>query len=113
MERLKVFIDRLTHEDIFNYSVPSFLKNEKNLKFDKEILIKGKAYLVNDYLIINLFLKTSCYIPCIICNDFTKYLIEEKLYLNILLKDIKGAIYDFSKKKKKFILKKITKIKKF
>ena len=71
--------------------------DEKDLKMNFPIQIKGKAYLSNDFLVINFSAKTQFQMPCSICNEFiTEDLAIENYYETIPLSKIKSSIYDYT-----------------
>jgi hypothetical protein len=66
------------------------LENENELIFFNPILVNGRAYLASENLIINLNIKFSISMPCIICANLTKQELEIKnLYITEELKNIK------------------------
>jgi DUF177 domain-containing protein len=85
---------------------PSFLEiDEPELKFKKNIIARGRAYLANDYLIIQAKLEVYATLPCSICNE----LIEEKLnvedfYHAEKISDIPSLQFDYSELLREMIL---------
>ena len=45
---------------------------DDSLKFDSRIEIKGNTYLAEDHLVIQLDIKGSAIMPCLVCNKETK-----------------------------------------
>jgi uncharacterized metal-binding protein YceD (DUF177 family) len=72
--QFEINLDRLKNEEVFTFdeeSPPAFLDiEEEALKFTAPIVIKGKAYLTSDHLILNLSVSTKATLPCLICNEF-------------------------------------------
>lgn len=80
--------------------IPSnFLEiSEDDLKFQEDIQIDGKAYLANNYLIINISIKTTYHMICSICNNLKPFNLNIKnIYYSKELENIKNGIYDFTK----------------
>ena len=111
-DALKLYIDRLKNDDeeSINETVsPEFLNScEKDLSFHNQVVVSGQAYLANQHLILDLKIHTLASIPCAICNEQTKVLIEvDDFALTVELGEIKSAIYDFSDDIRHAILLKI------
>lgn len=99
MESIKIFVDRLKNGQTLGIDEvlsPLFLEiDEKELFFKESVFVKGKAYLVDDHLLIQLSINTEALLPCSVCNELTKFVIGIKNFnITILLADIRGAIYD-------------------
>jgi len=77
---------------------PSFLDvDEKEVKFKDPVEIKGKIYLASDDLILDVSAKTYVTMPCSICNEQIKYLLDIKNYIYTQpLTEITQANYDYS-----------------
>jgi len=70
--------------------------SEKELSFPYPVKIKGKAYLTQDHLILNLDLTTKAIVPCAICNDSANIEIGVKnIYNTTPLDDLKKGVYDY------------------
>jgi len=72
---LQIHIDYLKNEYIYNFekTIPFEeldIGQEKELKFIKPLLIEGKAYIANEFLILVLNIKFYVSLPCSICNEF-------------------------------------------
>lgn len=98
---LKIYIDRLTGEKterIEETLDPSFIAvDEKDLQFHTPVVLKGKAYLAEDHLIIQLIVQTEAEIPCAICNESVKKKIDVKgFYHTEDLANIRGHVYDYT-----------------
>ena len=98
---LKIYIDRLSGEKtekIAETLSSSFIDvNEKDLKFKGPVSLKGKAYLAEDHLIIQLDVEAEALIPCAICNET----VEKKLHIRGFyhteeLEKIRGQVYDYT-----------------
>ena len=95
-----VFIDRLTEgktQSIDEKVLKDFFfEDEEALKFAPEVLVKGKAYLTNDHLVLDIEVKTEASMPCIICEKFVPFSLEiEKQTLTIPLEEIKSKIFSY------------------
>ncbi len=100
-EAFKIWIDRLTEgrvQKINNTFDPSFMEiDEKELKFRAPVVVAGEAYLAEAELIIHMTAKTKATMPCAICNEMLDTDLKvENFYHSIELKEIEGAIFDFS-----------------
>jgi len=98
--QLKVYLDRLRggKEELIEATLsPSFIDViEKDLKFGHPISIKGKAYLTNDHLIIQLKVETKATLPCSICNQqIDTPVVVPKFYITEEISGIKGHVYQF------------------
>ena len=80
MEKMKdfddfeIYIDRLRNnkEERINKIICASLLdlNEKEIKLAEDLKISGKAYITNDFLIINFStISVKILMPCIICNE--------------------------------------------
>lgn len=96
----KIYVDRLRggKEQHFDESLdPSFLEiDESDLKFDKDVQLKGNAYIAEDELILHWDIKAEAIIPCSICNQPVPVEIEiENCYQSIPLEEIRTGVFDF------------------
>lgn len=75
---------------------PKFIDiKEPELKFLDPIEVKGRAYIVDDFLLIHLNAKTLATMPCASCNEMKKAkLILENFRINEPLESVKET-YDF------------------
>lgn len=106
---LLIYIDRLEEgkEHIIEDSLdPSFMElNEKELQFKKNIIFNAKAYVANDYLVIQGKVKAYPILPCLVCNEPTESPIEiDHFYHTEKLSDIKGARFDYLELLRELIL---------
>ena len=97
---LKIYTDRLLNGEveIIEETAPSQLIsiNEKELKFKDPILLLGKAFLANDYLIIELKIETIAQLPCAICNATVAHTICIPSFRHIeCLANIKGQVHRY------------------
>lgn len=94
----KIFVDQLKNghvEKIDEKFSPAFLDiHEKELKFDKDVLVKGEAYTADGDLILHLDIEACATLPCSICNEpvFVEINIKN-LYHYVPLEEIKGALF--------------------
>ncbi|MCB1109577.1 MAG: hypothetical protein KDK64_01225 [Chlamydiia bacterium] len=98
---LKIYIDRLTGERmerIEEHLGPEVMDvEEKDLQFHAPVALKGKAYLAEDHLIIQLKIETEACMPCAICNEFVKKkIVLKNFYHTEELVNIRGQVYDYS-----------------
>jgi uncharacterized metal-binding protein YceD (DUF177 family) len=98
---LKIYVDRLSHErteKIEETLTPEVVDvDEKDLKFQSPVSLKGKAYIAEDHLVIQLDIGTEALIPCAICNNGVKRQITIKgFYHTEELEKIQGHVYDYT-----------------
>lgn len=96
---LKIFIDRLVDgkvETIDERLAPALMNNaDKVVVFADPIYVTGKAYLAEEFLVLNLDIQTSYKVPCKICSeDLTKSFVKLGVYFTQELCEIKGKVYD-------------------
>lgn len=109
MENFKIYLDQVSHghTTLIDENVsPSFLKiNEKELKFLKPVIVKGKSYITEEMLIFHLDISTSASMPCSICNEFCDFEIYLKnFYFTEELGKINSAFYDYGELVREAIL---------
>ena len=99
-KQFEIYLDRLKNEEVCvieEESLPAFLDiEEEALKFTAPVVIKGKAYLTSDHLILNLSVSTQATLPCLICNEFFSIpiIIEEFTHAEALA-EIGNHIFNF------------------
>lgn len=98
---MHIFIDRLKKEEVLHIKeeTPSaFLEiSEPELSFKDPVHISGKAYIVEDHLILQFNIQTTCDVPCCICNTlFTKNINIQSFYHAQPLEELKLPIFDYS-----------------
>lgn len=108
-EAFKIWIDRLTEgrvQKIDTTFESSFLEiDEKELKFRAPVVVAGEAYLAEAELIIHLKAQTKATLPCAICNEMLDAELKvDNFYQSIELKEIEGAIFDFSSQLREALL---------
>lgn len=65
--------------------------DEVQLKFEKQLHLKGSAYLSGDHLVIRFDVETEARMPCSICNEMTSVPISvKKGYHTVPIEEIKG-----------------------
>ncbi|MCB1107415.1 MAG: hypothetical protein KDK76_04890 [Chlamydiia bacterium] len=106
---LKIYIDRLSNErteKIEESLSPEFMDvREKDLQFKSPVSIKGKAYLAENHLVIQLSVETNAHIPCLICDEWVeKKLTIKTFYHTEELENIKGQVYDYTNPLREAIL---------
>lgn len=72
-EGFKIYIEQLKdgHEETINELFdPSFLRiDEKELQFREPVSVQGRAYIANEDLVLELNAETTCFMPCLVCNE--------------------------------------------
>ena len=106
---LKIYVHQLTdgQTEVIEETVsPELLEiKEKDLQYQKPINLFGKAYLAEDYLIIQLKITTEATMPCLICNESVqKNLTVHSFYHTEEVANIKGHIYDYTQPMREAIL---------
>ena len=96
---LEIYVNRLGEEkvELIDVEMPPELLDvdEKDLQLENPAKVKGKAYLANDHLVLNLDVRTIAIVPCTICNDPVEVAITlDDFYYTEKLSDIKGATFD-------------------
>ena len=99
--QFKIYIDRLrdgSSSEIAEVVDRDLMQTEeKELNFKDPIHITGQAYVANDFLIIDISIKTNAYLPCSICNKDAAFPVIVKWYKHTVeIKNIKSSIYDYS-----------------
>ena len=100
-EFFKIFVEQLRdgHSEKISENVsPEFLHvNETDLVFQKDVAIKGEAYLADESLVLHLNVATEAILPCSICNEKTAVKVKiDNFYHAEPLSEIKSGIYNFS-----------------
>lgn len=95
-----ILIDRLKNgssQAIDETLNPEFLEiEEEDLRAESEVKVKGKAYLTESELILNLNAATKVMMPCSICNQMTHVdLAIENFYHAHPLDEIPSGVYSF------------------
>lgn len=96
---LNIYIDRLTGgkvELIDEELQPDFLSvKDGQLKFNSPIKVSGKAYLAEEFLVLNLNIETSYTFFCTVCaEEMTASFLKEGLYLTEEIVQIPSHVYD-------------------
>lgn len=103
----QIFIDRLMNgeEQEIDWDLPSTLLDIKDDKvcFTPEVSVKGRAYLAEDFLIIQVNISAIAILPCIVCNNnVEKPIVIEGFYHAEPV--TKERIFDFTEKLRDAIL---------
>lgn len=98
-DAFKIFVEQLREghvEKIDEEFSPDFLDiHEENLVFGEPVIVKGKAYLAEENLILHLEIDTYAKLPCTICNESVSLPISlHNFYHSEPLKEIKGAVFN-------------------
>ncbi len=96
----KIYVDRLRDGQeikIEERVSPDFLEiREPDLAFQKNIEVKGVAYLAENELILNLSILAEALVACSICNEKVPIGIKiENFYYAKPLSEIKSSIFNF------------------
>lgn len=97
----QIWIDRLKcgQTQLINESLPPDfldLAKEDDLRTEAPVLVKGKAYLTESELILNIDASTRIRMPCSVCNQMTETeLALDNFYHTQPLEEIRSGIYDF------------------
>jgi hypothetical protein len=103
----QIFIDRLANgqEETIAWKLPATLLNvqEDVLFFPTEITVEGRAYLAEEFLIIQVDISTTAMVPCTVCNKMVEkqIVIDEFYHAEPLSKE---KIFDFTEKLRDAIL---------
>lgn len=108
-EGFKIYVDRLQEgaveaiEEVFS---SNFLEQKsEELSFEKDVAVKGNAYLADHELIVHLDVHTEAEVPCSICNNLVKVPIDlEGLYLVESLDKNSSGVYLFKEPLREAIL---------
>lgn len=97
---LIIYVARLSEErteEIEEILSPKLIDvSENDLQFQSPITLKGKAYLAENHLVIQLDLETEVTIPCLICNEpIKKKIAIPSFYHTEELENIRGQVYDY------------------
>ncbi|MBA2726669.1 MAG: hypothetical protein H0U49_00650 [Parachlamydiaceae bacterium] len=108
-DSFKIFIEQLRDgrtEEIEESHSPDFLDiNEDELKFKRDVLFEGQAYLADDNLLIHLKIETFATVPCSICNNPVEVKIEiPNFYHMEPVAEIKTGTFDFAEVLREAIL---------
>ncbi len=95
-----IYVDRLRtgkEEKIEEVFPPDFFEvNGPELSFEKNVLVKGKAYLATDTLILDLNIETEASLPCSICNQKTSVPIVLRHVIHAVpLEEIPSKVYSY------------------
>lgn len=109
LQECQIYIDRLKEgkELQIEETVSSkFLEvDDDSLSFRDDVKIRGKVYLTDEYLILQLSITTKALLPCIICNEMKETPVEiDEFYHGELITQIKDKIFNFTEKVRDAIL---------
>lgn len=95
-----IYLDRLRDERAetidFQVDADEIQIAEEQLRADGQVTLKGKAYLANDHLVLDLSIKAVLLLPCKICTEMRPFPVEiEHTIITRDLDGIKGAKYNF------------------
>jgi uncharacterized metal-binding protein YceD (DUF177 family) len=108
-KQFEIYLDRLKNEEVYlieEESSPAFLDiEEETLKFTAPVVIKGKAYLTSDHLILKFAISTKAMLPCLICNELfsTPIIIDDFTHAEAL-EEIGNHIFNFTELLRETIL---------
>jgi len=97
-DAFKIYVDQLrdgSEEEIYETLPSSFIGvHENDLSFVDPVLLRGRAYLADDSLILHLDIEAYALVPCTICNALVRVAVQiHNFYHAELLKEIKSGIY--------------------
>jgi uncharacterized metal-binding protein YceD (DUF177 family) len=100
-DRFKIFVDRLKDgsELVIKETVSSdFLDiQETELSFSPQVSFKGKSYLADDHLVVNLNVNATAILPCKICNEPVQVeILLSELTFTLSVNEIASSVFDFS-----------------
>ncbi|MBS3905322.1 MAG: hypothetical protein KGZ39_08360 [Simkania sp.] len=109
MSQLCIFIDRFKEGQtlfIEETTAPDFLEiQEQELRFPFPIIVKGKTYLSDDHLIVQLQISTEIMIPCAICNELFSLPIRIENFTHVEpVAEIINHIFDYTQLLRETIL---------
>ena len=97
-DEFKIYVDRLKdgkEEDLDETFLPDFMDiKEDTLSFPLNVKIKGKVYLVEKELILQLRLQTVSSLSCKVCNEQVGVPIASEIYHVEAIENIKGMVFD-------------------
>lgn len=97
-EGFKIHVEQLRHgstERIHEEFSPEFIDlHEEGLDFQDTVFVEGEAYAADHELILCLKVSTYALVPCSVCNEHVKVLIQiPKLYVAEPLENVKSGIF--------------------
>lgn len=106
---LQIYTDRLKNEEterIFENVAPEFLQTpEKELSFEDDVAISGKAYLAENHLILDLKIKATAKMPCSICNKSSIVHISiDDFTFTIEITEVPSGVFDYTEEIRSAIL---------
>ncbi|MEN9343876.1 MAG: hypothetical protein RLZZ453_663 [Chlamydiota bacterium] len=86
--------------------LPEFLQiDDEELRFSLPIQLKLEAYLADDHLVMGLDASTEAELPCAICNEPVKIVLNVKnKHLTLALDEIQTSVLDLSNEVRENIL---------
>jgi len=99
-DAFNIYIDRLRNgknQPIEGAFPPDFLGvDDEGLRFEKQVMVRGEAYIAEEDLVLHLAVKTEALLPCVMCSEMTPVEVSlESFYEAVPLSEVKGAIFDF------------------
>ncbi len=92
-----LYIDRLRegHTEVLNEQIQAknFHDDCGEVRFKEDVRVAGKAYVTDDYLIIDCKISTNVEVSCTICNEYFSLPIAIDCMHEEALEDIKGSVY--------------------
>lgn len=102
MDEFKIYIDRLKRGKVA--SLDESLSSEfidicdEDVLFVDPIVLKGKAYLTEENLILNFDAFVDVRIPCLVCNEMTLARLKvNHFYHTEEVANLSSGVFDFSK----------------
>lgn len=108
-DAFKIYVEQLRKgqvEKLEESFSPDFVDvQEKELAFPEPIHLKGKAYLVDEELVLHIDVAFVVQLPCVICNQPVRQAIAIKgHYHHVPLEEVRGGIYNFREDLRELIL---------
>ena len=108
-DAFKIYVEQLRDghvEELDESYDPEFLGiDEKDVSFMDPVLLKGKAYLADDELILHLNVQTNVILPCVVCNDRVKVPVAIQDNIQIIpLSEVKGGVMNIKELLREVIL---------
>lgn len=97
-DRFKIYVDQLKSghvEEIDEQFSPDFLEiREQMLSFHQPVKVKGKAYVAEGELVLDLDMETEATIPCSICNQPVQVKVQlHHFYHAVPLSEVPSAVF--------------------
>lgn len=79
-DHIKVYVERIRDgevEELSEMLAPDFMDiHEQEMRFMDPVVLKGQAYVTDDWLIVSLHIQTAVQLVCSVCNEPFCYAID-------------------------------------